>query len=128
MWLAEESNLKGLTFKLLSLCYNNKLSFKHALIHMQIKLVPLQHSHANLNKIWLKFSAFHIYFRISPLKFNCLIFLYFLSSSPNLLINLPDRNNPNPQIKYTLYLWPRSKVWIRALKRMFKPPRLKSQI
>ena len=43
LWLAEESNLKGLTFKLLSLCYNNKLSFKHALIHMQINLVPLQH-------------------------------------------------------------------------------------
>ena len=47
-------------------------------------------SHANLNKIWLKFSAFHIYFRISPLKFNCLVFLYSLSSSPNLLIDLPD--------------------------------------
>ena len=44
--------------------------------------------HANLNKIWLKFSAFHIHFRISPLKFNCLVFLYFLSSSPNLLIDL----------------------------------------
>ena len=34
----------------------------------------------------------------------------------------------NPQRKYTLYLWLRSKVWIRALKRVFKPPRLKSQI
>ena len=27
-----------------------------------------------------------------------------------------------------LYLWPRSKVWIQAGKRAFKPPRLKSQI
>ena len=43
LWLFKKSTLKGLTFKLLSLCYNNKLSFKHALIHMQINLVPLQH-------------------------------------------------------------------------------------
>ena len=43
LWLFKKSNLKRLTFKLLSLCYNNKLSFKHALIHMQINLVPLQH-------------------------------------------------------------------------------------
>ena len=28
----------------------------------------------------------------------------------------------------TPYLWPRSKVWMRAHKRTFKPPRLKSQI
>ena len=28
----------------------------------------------------------------------------------------------------TLYLWPRSKVWMRAYKRAFKAPRLKSQI
>ena len=67
-------------------------------------------------------------FCVNPSKFSFPGRLILLSSSPNLLINLPDRNKQNPQRKYTLYLWPRSKVWIRAGKRAFKPPRLKSQM
>ena len=55
-------------------------------------------------------------FCVNPSKFSFPGRLILLSSSPNLLINLPDRNKQNPQRKYPLYLWPRSKVWMRAHK------------
>ena len=55
-------------------------------------------------------------FCVNSLKFSFPDSFILLSSSPNLLINLPDRNKQNPQRKYPLYLWPRSKVWMRALK------------
>ena len=55
-------------------------------------------------------------FCVNPSRFSFPGRLILLSSSPNLLINLPDWNNQNPQRKYTLYLWPRSKVWMWAHK------------
>ena len=55
-------------------------------------------------------------FCVNPSKFSFPGRLILLSSSPNLLINLPDRNKQNHQRKYPLYLWPRSKVWMRAHK------------
>ena len=55
-------------------------------------------------------------FCVNPSKFSFPGRLILLSSSPNLLINLPDRNKQNPQREYPLYLWPRNKVWMRAHK------------
>ena len=55
-------------------------------------------------------------FCVNFLKFSFPDSFILLSSSSNLLINLPDWNSQNPQREYPLYLWPRSKVWMRAHK------------
>ena len=55
-------------------------------------------------------------FCVNSLKFSFPDSFILLSSSPNLLINLPDWNKQNPQREYPLYLWPRNKVWMRAHK------------
>ena len=55
--------------------------------------------------------------------------LHLLSSSPNLFPTdfLSCQRAERREINKA-YLWPRSKVWMRACKQTFKPPRLKSQI
>ena len=55
-------------------------------------------------------------FCVNPSKFSFPDRLILLFSSSNLSTNLPDWNSRNPQREYPLYLWPRSKVWMRAHK------------
>ena len=64
-------------------------------------------------------------FCVNSLKFSFPDSFILLSSSPNLLINLPDRNKQNPQREYPLYLWPRNKVWMRAHKASIKKKKKK---
>ena len=69
---------------------------------------------------------------VNPIEFNFLDISMSLAFFPKSLQNkfgfclgsqrqLPKRDN-------TLYLWPRSKDWMRAVKRTFNLQRLKSQI
>ena len=67
--------------------------------------------------------------RVNPISFHFPEFLYLLSSFLKLpLTDFPSCQRAELQKINKAYLWPRSKVWMRAHKRTFKPPRPKSQI
>ena len=80
----------------------------------------------------VKISAYADGLYVNPIEFNFLDISMSLAFFPKSLQNkfgfclgsqrqLPKRDN-------TLYLWPRSKGWMRAVKRTFNLQRLKSQI
>ena len=67
--------------------------------------------------------------RVNPISFHFPEFLYLLSSFSKLpLTDFPSCQRAELQKINKAYLWPRSKVWMRAHKRTFKTQRLKSQI
>ena len=67
--------------------------------------------------------------RVNPISFHFPEFLYLLSSFLKLpLTDFPSCQRAELQKINKAYLWPRSKVWMRAHKRTFKPQRPKSQI
>ena len=65
---------------------------------------------------------------VNPTGFYSPNILYLLSSFSNPPTDFSSCQQAELQKLNKAYLWPRSKVWMQAYKRTFKPPRLKSQI
>lgn len=71
---------------------------------------------------------FLIFFKSPTLKKYSIVFCHIEPAKNYSFIFLRHLSQTDPIILNTLYLWPGSKVWMRAHKRTFKPPRRKSQI